>query len=118
MLIVEDNQDNADSMAMLMEAGGHAVRIARSGKEGVAKACEFLPEIVLMDIGLPDIAGYEVARRLRAEPALKNATLVALTGWGAAEDKRLSEDAGFDFHFTKPLAPEALAAFLQQRFAL
>ena len=74
------------------------------------------PEVVLTDIGLPDMPVYEVPRRLRADGALEGATLVALTGWGAEEDKRSSEEAGFDFHFTKPIAPEALTAFLRQRF--
>jgi len=73
------------------------------------------PEVVLTDIGLPDIPVYEVPRRLRAEGSLEGAALVAPTGWGAEEDKRLSEAAGFDFHFTKPVASEAPTAFLRQR---
>ncbi|MDP3151914.1 MAG: ATP-binding protein [Archangium sp.] len=116
VLIVEDNQDNAETMCMLMELGGHAVRIAHSGRAGLERAASWRPDLILLDIGLPDLEGYEVARSLRADPHTAGCTLVALTGWGAAEDKRLSEEAGFDAHFTKPLAPAELFAFMHDTF--
>ena len=108
VLIVEDNDD---ARAMLHEAlafSGHDVREARDGASGLALAAQSPPEIALIDIGLPDLDGYEVARRLRAAPGGRRMGLIAITGYGQAEDQRRAYEAGFDAHLTKPVAPERL----------
>jgi signal transduction histidine kinase len=108
VLIVEDNDD---TRAMLHEAlafSGHDVREARDGASGLALAAEKTPDVALIDIGLPDLDGYEVARRLRAAPGGRRIGLVAITGYGQPEDQRRAFDAGFDAHLTKPVAPERL----------
>ena len=104
ILVVEDNYDAAESTRMLLRLIGHDVEVARSGAEGLALACTFLPQIVLCDIGLPGgMSGYEVARRMRQEPALKSTHLIALTGYGRDEDLEQTHAAGFDLHLTKPV---------------
>src|SRR6185369_7558019 len=90
ILVVDDNTDSAESLAQLMTILGHEVRVARDGFEALVTAEAFGPDVVLLDIGLPGIDGYEVARRLRRQPGGAQVTLVALTGWGQEEDKRLS----------------------------
>lgn len=107
VLVVDDNTDAADSLAMLLEAIGNDVRVAYDGEEAVDKALEFSPEVVLLDIGLPKMHGYDVAKRIRAEQGA-DVLLVAVTGWGNEEDRQRSRDAGFDYHFTKPVDPEDL----------
>ena len=107
VLVVDDNTDAADSLAMLLEAIGNDVRVAYDGEEAVDKAIEFSPQIVLLDIGLPKMHGYDVAKRIRAEKG-GDVLLVAVTGWGNEEDRRRTREAGFDYHFTKPVDPEDL----------
>jgi len=102
MLIVDDNRDSAESMAMLQELSGHLTRIAHSGPDAIAAAADFCPEVILLDIGLPGMDGYEVARQLREMPALTEAFLVALTGYGSAEDRERALSAGFNEHLVKP----------------
>lgn len=102
VLVVDDNVDAAESMAMYLELMGNELRTVHSGREALEAAPRFRPDVVFLDIGLPAMDGYEVARRLRADPDLRAATLVALTGWGSDEDQRRSKDAGFDYHLTKP----------------
>jgi PAS domain S-box-containing protein len=111
VLVVDDNRDSADSMTLLLGLKGHSVRTAYDGSQAIEEARSFHPDLVLLDIGLPGLDGYEVARRLRAETGL-DATLVATTGWGHVEDKRRASEAGFDFHLTKPVSIEALERFL------
>jgi CheY-like chemotaxis protein len=111
--VVDDNVDAANSLAMLMaRAYGQEVRVAHDGPEALAVAVEFLPEVVLLDIGLPGMDGHEVARRLRERPEFGSATLVALTGWGQESDRRKSSEAGFDRHLVKPADPADLRALL------
>jgi CheY-like chemotaxis protein len=105
VLVIEDNLDSAEAMAMLLELWGHEVRISQDGKSALAIAEELRPDIVLLDIGLPGINGYEVARQLRETASLEGATLVAVTGYGQAEDLRRSAEAGFHAHLTKPVDP-------------
>ncbi len=112
VLIVDDNADAARSLAMLMEIGGHEVRLGYDGPMGLTEAEKFLPEVVLLDIGLPGMDGLEVARRLRALNLSPRPLLVALTGYGQAEDVRRSHEAGFDHHLVKPADPQALTALL------
>jgi CheY-like chemotaxis protein len=114
-LLIEDNRDAAESMGLLLELSGHRVEIAYDGRQGVEKAREFLPEVVLCDIGLPGgMDGYEVARQMRSDPALRGASLIALTGYGQEEDQRRAQEAGFDVHLTKPADPSALERLLAE----
>ena len=112
VLVVDDDRDGADSLAMLLRVGGHQVAVAYDGPGAVAAAREFLPDVVLLDLGLPGMSGYEVAARLRQEPALARTLLAAVTGYGQEEDRRRARSAGFAAHLVKPAAPEALHALL------
>ena len=112
VLVVDDNADSAESLSLLLELMGHTVRTAHDGEEALAEAESFRPELVLMDIGMPRMDGYEAARRLRQAPWAEGVVLVALTGWGQDEDKRRSEEAGFNHHLIKPVDPAALEALL------
>jgi CheY-like chemotaxis protein len=115
VLVVDDNEDSALSLAMLLELQGYSVATAFRGSEALRKASERPPRVALLDIGLPDMTGYELAGRLRAELGGDTPlTLVALTGWGQEEDRRAAAGAGFDHHFTKPVDPDALDRLLQQ----
>jgi signal transduction histidine kinase/DNA-binding response OmpR family regulator len=109
VLVVDDNRDAADSLALLLRLAGHEVCVAHDGPTAVALAADFGPQLVLLDIGLPGMDGYAVARRLRAQPNAHKTLLVALTGYGQEEDVRRSREAGFDHHLVKPADPEALA---------
>ncbi|MSR56742.1 MAG: response regulator [Planctomycetaceae bacterium] len=115
VLIVDDNQDAADSLRMLLRLLGHQVRVAHHGGGALEAVAAELPEIVLLDIGMPGMDGYEVARRLRALPEGKQLVLVALTGWGQEHDRQRSRAAGFDQHLTKPVESAALEAVLQMQ---
>jgi CheY-like chemotaxis protein len=107
VLVVDDNLDSADTMAELMRIWGHEVRTAHDGPSALECAREFLPQVILLDVGLPGMDGYELARRLRAD-GLAGELLVSVTGYGQEEDRRLAQEAGFDHHLTKPVHPEAL----------
>ncbi|MDR3621614.1 MAG: response regulator [Paludisphaera borealis] len=113
ILVVDDSVDGAQAMALLLKYDGHDTRTAHNGCEAVAEARAFIPEVVFLDIGLPDKNGYEVARELRADPRLRDVVLVALTGWGTDEDRRKSKDAGFDHHFVKPVDVDAVESMLR-----
>jgi CheY-like chemotaxis protein len=115
VLIADDNKDAADSLAMLLELDGHEVRVAHGGHAALALAQVFRPEVALLDIGMPDLSGYEVATALRREPWGKAMQLVALTGWGQESDRRHSKAAGFDWHLTKPIDMDALCTVLTDR---
>jgi signal transduction histidine kinase/ActR/RegA family two-component response regulator len=114
ILVVDDNEDAADSLAMMLQMMGNEVRTAHDGLEGVELAATFRPDLVLLDIGMPRLNGYDACRRIREQPWGKNVLLVALTGWGQEEDKRRSHEAGFDTHLVKPVEPEALEKLLQK----
>ncbi len=104
ILVVDDNQDAADSMARLLDLDGHETRVARDGLQAVEAAAQWTPDVVLLDIGLPEIDGYEAARRIRAQRhGVEGVMLIAITGWGQDEDRRRSREAGFDAHLTKPV---------------
>jgi two-component system, sensor histidine kinase len=102
VMVVDDSVDGAESMSILLEMLGHDVRVMYDGAAAIATASEFRPEVVLLDIGLPGIDGYQVARALRAEPATSGALLIALTGYGQESDRQRTRDAGFDHHLVKP----------------
>lgn len=112
ILVVDDYADAAESLTMLLQTEGHEVQIADCGMKAIEKAQTFRPQIVLLDIGLPDLDGYEVAKRLRALPEAHDAMLIALTGYGQSEDHERSQAAGFDHHLLKPLNFEQLSALL------
>jgi CheY-like chemotaxis protein len=112
ILIVDDNLDAAESLAMLLEMVGNHVRTAHDGEEAVQAACAFRPHVVLCDIGLPRMNGYDAARAMRREPWGKDMVLIAVTGWGQEADKRRSAEAGFDRHLVKPIDPSALIKLL------
>ncbi len=113
ILVVEDNADAAFTMRDFLELSGHEVQVAASGLDGVQAARAFQPEIVLCDIGLPGMNGFEVAAALRRDPTTSAAKLIAVTGYGGDEDRRRSKEAGFDLHLTKPVDPAQLRAVLR-----
>jgi len=108
ILVVDDNADAASTVAELLEMFGHEVAAAHDGTSAVDAVTQFRPDVVLLDIGLPDISGYDVARRIRGLHGVRQPTLIALTGWGQQQDKRLAAEAGFDQHWTKPVDPARL----------
>jgi PAS domain S-box-containing protein len=112
VLVVDDNVDGAESLAKVLQLCGHKTRTAHTGTEALGAALEFGPDVVLLDIGLPGMSGYEVAKQLKSEPSLSGAVLVALTGWGSEDDKRQSREAGFDYHLTKPVEVTAIENIL------
>ena len=112
VLIVDDNQDGAESLAVLLQLGGHETHTAHDGQQAIEDAERLRPDIVLLDIGLPRLNGYEVCRRIREQPWGKELSMVAVTGWGQQEDRRRSQEAGFDTHIVKPVEPEALMDLL------
>ena len=114
VLIVEDHQDGADSLAEVLALCGHSVRVARSPSEALGMLSEGEVDVVLLDIGLPEMDGYELARRLRRHPATAGATLVAVTGYGQDQDRRNSAAAGFDHHLVKPVDLEMLQSVIDK----
>jgi signal transduction histidine kinase/CheY-like chemotaxis protein len=115
ILIVEDNEDARESLRLLLESLGHRVLAARDGSEGVLMALKHRPEVVLIDLGLPHLDGYEVARALRASPGGTTTLLIAVTGYGQAEDRRRSQQAGFDAHLVKPVSQRLLSSLIGTR---
>jgi PAS domain S-box-containing protein len=112
ILVVDDNVDSAMSLAMLLTLGGDITELAHDGLEALTKFASFRPEVVLLDIGLPKLDGYETCRRIRAMPSGQDVVIVAVTGWGQEGDRQRSSEAGFDAHLVKPLEPETLSAIL------
>ena len=114
ILIVDDNADAADSLAVLLRMMGNEVYTAHDGLEAVGAAAAFQPDVVLLDIGLPKLSGYEVARRIREQARGSDVVLIAVTGWGQEDDRRRSREAGFDHHMTKPVEFGALQRLLAE----
>jgi len=112
ILVVDDNEDAARSLGLLLELAGHELYLAHDGEQAVAMALQLKPDIALVDIGLPKLNGYGVARSVRAAPLGQHMVLIALTGWGQDEDKRRALAAGFDFHLTKPVDPALVDALI------
>jgi len=113
ILVVDDSQDAADTCATVLELSGHEVQTAYSGRRALELARTFRPHALLLDIGLPDVNGYELARTIRAAPWGGGMVLIAVTGWGQGKDRRRALEAGFDHHLTKPIAAETLESLLQ-----
>ncbi len=109
LLVVDDNRDAADTLAAWLQLYQCNVEVAYSGEEALDKAQVQRPNVVLLDIGLPGMDGYETCRRLRQEPWARDIPIVAITGWGNAEDRRKSREAGFTEHFTKPVSHEVIS---------
>jgi signal transduction histidine kinase len=112
ILVADDNHDAADSLAMILERSGHDVRVVHDGRAALSVAETFRPDTVLLDIGMPELNGYDVARALRQKPWGAGMSLIALTGWGQDSDRQRAIDAGFDRHLTKPIDPDALQVIL------
>jgi CheY-like chemotaxis protein len=108
ILVVDDNHDSALSLAMMLSIMGHETRTAHDGESAVASAESFLPEVVLLDIGLPKLNGYEVAQRIRKHAWGASMFLIAVTGWGQDEDRERSSQVGLNVHMVKPVEPAAL----------
>lgn len=112
VLIAEDQADCAESLALFLRLCGHEIGIARSGPAALESARAACPDVVLLDIGLPEVNGYEVARRLRDHPWERRPLVIAVTGFGGESDRSQSAEAGIDLHLTKPVDPEQLRAVL------
>jgi CheY-like chemotaxis protein len=112
--VVDDNRESATSLAMLLGLTGNETKTAYDGVEAVKAAASFRPDVVLLDIGLPHLNGYDAARQIREQPWGKTTVLVALTGWGQEEDRRKSHEAGFNAHMVKPVDYEALMQLLAE----
>jgi DNA-binding response OmpR family regulator len=114
-LIADDNRDGAETLSILLGHAGHEVHIAHSGTAAFELAKRVRPQIAVLDIGMPDLSGYDVARRIRTEAWGKEVQLIAVTGWGQDSDKRMADLAGFDHHLTKPIDPTEIAALIDNQ---
>jgi PAS domain S-box-containing protein len=114
ILVADDNIDSADSLALMLKLMGNEVRTAHDGLEAVEAAAEYHPDVILLDIGMPKLNGYDACRRIREQPWGKGAVIAALTGWGQPEDKRRAREAGFDTHLVKPVEPASLDRLLAE----
>ncbi|MEO8164726.1 MAG: response regulator, partial [Betaproteobacteria bacterium] len=112
LLVVDDHRENADTMTMLLVALGHDVQTAYAGPQAIELASQYQPQAILLDIGLPGMNGYEVARELRKAPQGAQTLLIAVSGYGQDEDRRRSREAGFDHHLVKPVDPAQLARII------
>jgi len=113
VLIADDNRDAATSLAMLLELEGHDVTVVHDGRQALQNIQNHSPDVAMLDIGMPEIDGYEVARRVRQQPSGRSVMLIAVTGWGQEADRARAMEAGFDLHFTKPVEPETLINLLR-----
>jgi signal transduction histidine kinase/ActR/RegA family two-component response regulator len=114
VLVADDNADNTTALALLLRHQGHEVETAADGESAYAAAERFRPDVVLLDLGMPKISGYEVCRRIRQQPWGRRIRVIAQTGWGQERDRRQTEEAGFDNHLVKPVDPEELEAVLRE----
>jgi two-component system CheB/CheR fusion protein len=103
VLIVDDNEDAANSLAMILKLGGHETASVYTAVDALQRAADFRPDVVLLDIGLPGMDGYEVAQKMRELPGLRDIRLIAVMGYGRSDDRLRARDAGFDDHLTKPV---------------
>ena len=114
ILVVDDHRDAARVLGLLLDSLGHEVQTATDGQQALDTIASFHPDIVFLDIGLPQLDGYEVARRVRKRPDLSRTKLIALTGWSHAEDRQRTREAGFDAHLVKPVGVKTLKEVLAQ----
>jgi CheY-like chemotaxis protein len=115
LLVVDDNHDAADSLGAMLRLSGHAVQVAYDGASAMALAETARPDVIVLDLGMPQTSGYDVARWIRRQPWGSGVRLIALTGWGQNEDRRRTREAGFDLHLTKPVDPDQLVAVLAEQ---
>jgi len=115
ILIADDNADGADSLAMLLQANGHVVLMAPDGRRAIEVAEAFRPDVILMDVAMPNLDGLEATREIRSRPWGQGIRIIALTAWGQDAERRRTRDAGMDAHLVKPVALQALAAVLRDR---
>jgi CheY-like chemotaxis protein len=113
VLVIEDNVDAAETLRDVLRLAGHEAEVAFDGREALEKLAGVQPDTILCDLGLPDMDGFELARRLRREPSGRDVMLVALSGYARPEDRERSREAGFDAHLAKPASEEALEALLR-----
>ena len=113
--MVDDNQDSAISLGMMLKLMGNVIQTAHDGLAAVSAAEQFRPDLILLDIGLPKLNGYDVCRRIRKQEWSNGMVIVALTGWGQEEDRRRSQEAGFDLHLVKPVEIMAIQQLLSDR---
>jgi PAS domain S-box-containing protein len=116
ILVVDDNRDSADTLQLMLQLFGHEIRVGYDGESAVKLAAEFKPDVILLDIGLPKLNGYDACRQIRQSDGLKDVVIIAQTGWGQTEDRQRTKEAGFDLHMVKPLNPTKLLEVLDQRF--
>lgn len=114
ILVADDNEDSARTLAMMLRMSGHEVETAKDGMDALDVTTRFIPEVAFLDIGMPKLNGYELGRRIREQTWGQNVLMVALTGWGQEDDKQRSQEAGFDYHFVKPVDPAALDRLLAE----
>jgi CheY-like chemotaxis protein len=114
ILVVDDNRDSALTLAMILKIMGHETRTAHDGLEAIEIAAEQHPDVIFLDVGMPKLNGYDTCRRIREQPWGKDIVIIALTGWGQAEDYRRSRDAGFNHHLVKPVRPPLLHQVLAE----
>ncbi len=112
IVLADDNRDSANSLAMLLKLMGHQVQVAFDGLEAIDAVEKYQPDVALLDIGMPGLCGFDVAIKLRQDPTLHGLRLIAITGWGSAEDRRRSRESGFDHHLVKPVDIDALEKLL------
>jgi CheY-like chemotaxis protein len=113
VLVADDNRDAAETLAVVLRLEGHDVEVAHDGPTALLLFERHRPDVALLDVGMPGLDGYEVARRIRARADSAHVLLIAVTGWGQEKDRRQSADAGFDYHLTKPVEPDALIRLIQ-----
>ncbi len=112
VLVVDDNRDAACTLSMLVEMVGHEVRTAFDGIEALVEAARFLPDVVLLDLGMPHMDGFEACRQMRAQPWGVKMTVIAVTGWGNEADRLHTKQVGFDHHLVKPVEPDVILSML------
>jgi CheY-like chemotaxis protein len=113
VLVADDNRDGAETLALMLRLEGHDVAVAHDGPAALLMFERHRPEVALLDVGMPELDGYEVARRIRARADGAHVLLIAVTGWGQEKDRRQSAEAGFDYHLTKPAEPDVLIRLIQ-----
>jgi CheY-like chemotaxis protein len=121
VLVVDDNRAAADMLGTLFRLKGNPVQLAHDGEEALRAAEKFLPDVVLLDLGMPKLNGYDACRRMREQPWGQKTIIIALTGWGRDEDRERTRDAGFDYHLVKPVRPlsllEVIAELARKKFS-
>ena len=114
VLVVDDNRDSAQTLAMMLKIMGNDVRTAHDGLEAIEQAQDYQPDVLLLDLGMPKLNGYDVCRRIREQAWGAKLQIIALTGWGQAEDRQRTKDAGFDHHLVKPVDVTRLRELLDE----